>query len=296
MTNIVLFNKIKSYFYYKLVYPYKIKRPNIFVKYNFRNNKLEIKIIHGFQSRNEATIILFLEAFALIKQNFNKNFSIKFYTGDYPIINQKCFSYSKSNEDDNIITIPNFDFAFWKEAGINDYQRQIDKIIEKSKLVFEVPKLFWIGNTQTNLTRQIFFSKFKNENIIECIHFDPSDKTTINNFVTLEDHCKYKYLIDLQGNGYSGRIKYLLFTGRPLIIQDRKFKTFYHSQLIPYEHYIPVKEDFSDLIAKINWLEENPEAAIEIGINAKNFAINNLQKESVINFYANQIMEYIKSY
>jgi hypothetical protein len=288
-------NKICSYFYFRVIYPFRKNNANIIVKYLFRSKQLKINIKRGFESRNEASMILFLEAFSLIKSEIKKNFTIEFYTGDYPLVNKRCFSFSKSSDDCNVTLIPNFDFAFWKEAGILDYQNLIDKILVKSNLEFEIPKLFWIGNLNTNNSRKLFLEKFKDFDFIECIHFDPAELDSKNKYVSLEDHCTYKYLIDLQGNGYSGRIKYLLFTGRPLFIQERKFKTFYHELLVPFEHFIPVKEDFSDLIEKIKWLEENPDLASKIGANAKSFAINNLQKENVIKYYSKVIIGFINN-
>lgn len=286
--------KVKNYIYFKLFHQFEIRRPNIIINYKYKKKKLNININHGFQSRNEASVILFLEAFCEIKEAINRNFSIIFFTGDYPILNVKCLSFSKSEDFEQVTTIPNFDFAFWKEAGILDYQIQIDKIIEKSKFDFEIPKLFWIGNVKTNKSRLDFYEKFSNINLIECRHFEVNSVPE-KDFVSLEDHCKFKYLIDIQGNGYSGRIKYLLFTGRPLFIQERKYKTYYHDMLVPYEHYVPVEEDFSDLISKLTWLEENPEIAENIAKNAKEFAINNLQKKAVINTYSSRLLDFINS-
>jgi hypothetical protein len=63
--------------------------------------------------------------------------------------------------------------------------------------------------------------------------------------------------------------------------------------LIPFEHFIPVNEDLSDLKEKINYLELNPDVANKIALNAQKFAINNLNKINVFNYYLDQINNFI---
>lgn len=284
--------KIKSYLYYKIIYPYDLKRPNIVIKYNAQSKKLNIQTFNGFQSRNEATLIFFLDVFSIAKKNAKKDLFFKFYTGDYPTVDGSIFSYS-SQDKSKVIDIPDFDFVSWKEANIYDYQQQVDKIIEESNKPFQFNKLFWIGNINTHPSRRFFLDTFSDDTLIECRQLDPNLPNFKNDFVTLEDHCKYKYLIDLQGNGFSARLKYLLFTGRPLLIQNRKWKTYYHKMLIPFEHFIPVNEDLSDLKEKINFLELNPDVANKIALNAQKFAMDNLNKINVFNYYLDQINNFI---
>lgn len=62
----------------------------------------------------------------------------------------------------------------------------------------------------------------------------------------------YSILIDIEGNGYSGRLKYLLWSHRPVIIIDRPHKEFFFKYLKEWEYYIPVKQDLSDLIEKLS--------------------------------------------
>lgn len=78
----------------------------------------------------------------------------------------------------------------------------------------------------------------------------------------------YRFLIDIGGNGYSGRLKLLLFSRHPLLIVDRDYIEFFHSSLVPYVHYVPVKMDLSDLLEKARWIRDNYEKRLEIAANA----------------------------
>ena len=50
----------------------------------------------------------------------------------------------------------------------------------------------------------------------------------------------------------------------------------FYSALKPYEHFIPLKNDISDLKERIEWASSNDEKVKNISSNAQNFAINNL--------------------
>ena len=93
---------------------------------------------------------------------------------------------------------------------------------------------------------------------------------------------KYKYLLDIGGNGYSGRLKYLLYSKRPILLIDRNYVEYFHDDLKPYEHYIPVEMDLSDLLDQVEWMKQNPDKCKEIAQNAYNFAIENFTKEKLI--------------
>jgi len=102
------------------------------------------------------------------------------------------------------------------------------------------------------------------------------------NYLSLPDLMKYKYLIDIGGNGYSGRLKFLLFSKRPLLIVDRNYIEYFHDDLVPYLHYIPVKMDLSDLDEQVNWMISNPEKSLEIANNAFEYAMNNFNLDNLI--------------
>jgi hypothetical protein len=49
-------------------------------------------------------------------------------------------------------------------------------------------------------------------------------------------------------------------------------------ELIPFKHYIPVKDDFSDLEEVFDWCLMNPDAAEEIANNGRRFIENFLDE------------------
>ncbi|KAJ7288454.1 glycosyl transferase family 90-domain-containing protein [Mycena rebaudengoi] len=67
-----------------------------------------------------------------------------------------------------------------------------------------------------------------------------------------EDIYHYKYLLDVDGNTFSGRYFGLLRSGS-LVFKSTVFDEYFNEWLRPYVHYIPVQADLSDLVEKIEW-------------------------------------------
>lgn len=167
----------------------------------------------------------------------------------------------------------------------------------KKKAIY--PQLFWIGNVKTHPTRELLCTLAEKDKRIKAIgmNWNRVDKQkTMNGFdtyVSLPDHCQYKYLIDMMGRGWSARTKILMFSGRPLFIQDRKWTEYWYKDIKPFVHYIPVKADLSDLSTQISWAESHQQEAQQIAINAQKFACEYLTREAAINYLKNALIKYI---
>ncbi|KAJ7762319.1 glycosyl transferase family 90-domain-containing protein [Mycena maculata] len=67
-----------------------------------------------------------------------------------------------------------------------------------------------------------------------------------------EDVYDYKYLFDVDGNSFSGRYLGLLRSGS-LVFKSTVFAEYFNDWLRPFEHYIPILPDLSDLVEKLEW-------------------------------------------
>ena len=76
------------------------------------------------------------------------------------------------------------------------------------------------------------------------------------------DQIQYKYMVIVDGDASSWlRGPLVLYSNAvPLLIETR-FAPLYQKQWIPWVHYVPVKNDQSDLIERIKWLKENDQKA-----------------------------------
>ena len=256
---------------------------------------------------DEERIIGLLYFFNKCSEKFFKNEIkfIKFNFDDRGNENENCKEYSmcynKNNPNLKKYCGPDWVFYHWPSANIIFENTKKQIILESNKTPI-IDKVGWFGNIYSpcndviEYTTRPLLKKIGEENpeLFEVLHINPSFvgiNNTVNNYVSLPDLLKYKYLIDIGGNGYSGRLKFLLFSKRPLLIVDRNYIEYFHDELIPYKHYIPVKMDLSDLLEQVNWMILNPEKSLEIANNAFDFAINNFKLDNLLdriyNVYTN---------
>lgn len=276
-------------------------RDCIRVDYAAAEQVLSIRCPYSFEDRAIKSLEMFMMAFEYAKPRINKDLHALICFEDYPeriLTKRVIFSYTSgeavgAGRRNNIVMIPDFCFLNWKESGMTDYEDCCHEMLELSKKPPQYDTLFWIGNTKTHPTRKMLCALSEKDPRIEAYGMDwkySDGRAVPTRFISLQDHTKYKYLIDVQGRGYSGRTKMLMFSGRPLFIADRKWKEFWYQDLVPFKHYIPVKEDLSDLTAQLDWVEANPEEAQRIAENAQAFARERLTRKAALRYLENTIV------
>ena len=92
-----------------------------------------------------------------------------------------------------------------------------------------------------------------------------------------EQMCEYKYLIDIDGwsNTWDATI-WKLLSGSVLLKVGGVWEQWYYDKLKEWVHYVPVKDDFSDLNEKIQWCIDNEEKCKTISENAHTFVTTEL--------------------
>jgi hypothetical protein len=118
-------------------------------------------------------------------------------------------------------------------------------------------------------------------------------KGMVSRWVDKADHLKYKYLVDIDGGSCTfERYFWLLLSNSVTLKQITSSRQWFYGALKPYEHYIPVNEDLSDLREKIQWAREHDEEARKIADNATEFVKNNLSPEDIYLYMYHLICEY----
>lgn len=107
------------------------------------------------------------------------------------------------------------------------------------------------------------------------------------NFVDHEGQSKYKYIIYIEGNSAAYRLAWMLNTNSVVLMVESKYKLWFEHLLNPYEHYIPVKNDFSDLAKVIEWCKLNDNKCKEISKNANSFCKKYLNENYIYDYMQN---------
>ncbi|KAF6715604.1 Protein O-glucosyltransferase 1 [Oryzias melastigma] len=99
--------------------------------------------------------------------------------------------------------------------------------------------------------------------------------------IPLVDHCKYKYLFNFRGVAASFRLKHLFLCGSLVFHVGEEWLEFFYPQLKPWVHYIPVKQDLSDVRELLQFVKENDDVAQEIAKRGQEFILQHLRMEDV---------------
>jgi hypothetical protein len=102
--------------------------------------------------------------------------------------------------------------------------------------------------------------------------------------LTPKEQSEYKYIINIDGHVSAFRLSLELGMGSVILKVNSQYKLWFSPLLIPNVHYIPIKEDLSDLIDKIKWCKDNDEKCKKIAQNARKFYEKYLSKNSILDY------------
>jgi hypothetical protein len=291
-----------------IIYLTKIRKPKDYIHIYGKYPNLKYIYDKGIQNRNISTIKIIKEMFEKYKNNFiNKDIDINIYTGDSAdkaehlrklFKLKRIYAYSTMKEYENtVIPIPDFIFDCWKESGISSYDKIISECQNSGLKSYIDNRCFWIGSIKTHETRKKLVelsNSYPDLLLATSMRWLSSQKGSLqkaSKFVTLPEHAEYKYLIDIQGYGYSGRLKILFWLRRPIFIVKRRHMEYFFKYLKDGENCIFVNEDLSNLILKIKFIEENPELYMNIVNNAEIFAKKYLTKDFALKYLSKRFLE-----
>ena len=294
-----LFSKIRSKFHKK-------NKINELVHIYGKFPEMQYQDHGGYQSRNTSTITLIKDVFDKYGDLFdNKYIDLSIYTGDKPEVASKfidkgpILAYSTTEGLKNkVIPIPDFIYTGWPEVGITTWEETLAECDKSANMPYEIEQCFWIGNPKTHKSRETLIHLSENNpELLSAIDMAWLTNTAgvrniASKHVTIPDHAKYKSLIDIRGNGYSGRLKLLMHLKRPMFVIDRPYYEFFYPYMEPFKHFIPVKEDMSDLISNLKWLSENEEAYNRITTECDIFAQKYLSKDFAMKYLCDVICKY----
>ena len=172
--------------------------------------------------------------------------------------------------------VPDWCFDAWPEAGVpvGEFDTSCAALAAAAAKPATDARLCWIGTAHHHPSRmKLVALGTQQPKRFFCV--DVVDKTAASSleFKTLaEQVARFRYMLDIQGKGYSSRLKLLLHTGRPIFVAARPWNEHYFGKLAPWVHYVPVREDLKDLVDRLDWAERNPDKVAAIGAAGQEFA------------------------
>lgn len=103
-------------------------------------------------------------------------------------------------------------------------------------------------------------------------------------FMTPQEQSNYKFILNLEGHVAAYRLSYELSFQSCILLAGSRWKLWYSHLIVPWIHYVPVKEDLSDLVEKAEWCLANDKKCKKIAQNAFIFYKKYLNKEYMLDF------------
>ncbi|KAF9004568.1 glycosyl transferase family 90-domain-containing protein [Cyathus striatus] len=111
---------------------------------------------------------------------------------------------------------------------------------------------------------------------------------------------KYKYVIDVDGNGWSGRFKRLMTTNA-MVFKSTIYPEWYAGRVAPWVHYVPIQLDLSDLHDALLFFrgDANGEGAHEdlarkIAKAGREWSLTFWRREDIIAYFFRLLLEYAR--
>lgn len=204
-----------------------------------------------------------------------------------------------------VVLIPDWrSFSTWWYDDIRKIRES--KTVEQKMTAWEekIEKAFWRGDL-TERVHRVSICRMSKENpdwIDSGLFFQNREKFPAEFWefekgrATYAKHLEYKYLPVLDGvmctyPGYQWR---LLSNSLCLKQESDQIQWFYRA-LQPFIHYVPIKNDLSDLLERIAWAKGEDETCRAIVGNSTQFVLENLMFEDIYYYLYAVLERYSKS-
>ena len=196
--------------------------------------------------------------------------------GDY------CFSNLDEWSGD---LVPDFLFSGWGETFLGDYEELIRRLGVYGESRAETDNVGWVGRCLVD-RREELVERFRGSGFSDFRDMSwGSSVDSCVGYMSMESQVgRWRYLLDIEGHSWSARLKLLFFTNRVVFMVDRPWREYWYRWLVPWEHYVPVRRDLSDLGEKYNLLMGDLELESRILSNAREFAGRYLRRASAVGY------------
>ena len=126
--------------------------------------------------------------------------------------------------------------------------------------------------------------KHMDDEYVRVISSSIVEKYGTKGFKNYQEQSDYKYIVNIQGHAAAFRMGQLFRTKSVVLDVKSEYKLWYSNKLVPYEHYVPVKADMSDLLEKIEWCRDNDDKCKKIVENAFQFYNEHLTTEKQMDY------------
>ena len=239
----------------------------------------------------------------IIKQYWTKStdkYILKANWGDNTHYDRFILTYNRLFDKNSQVIFPLYGYQNPSSISIND----TTPFKNKSN------KLIWRGGStgdeeiEKNIRYHVVSKNINKSNEIDvgfshfCQSVYENNKKSFSNLlknnVSREEQLNYKFILNLEGNDVASSFPWVLASNCcPLHNYPFKYESYiFGKELIPYVHFVPIKNDGSDLQSQLKWCFENMDKCEEIAYNGKKY----MEQYLDVNLYRQIIKIFIHLY
>ncbi|GES63690.1 lipopolysaccharide-modifying protein [Aspergillus terreus] len=198
-------------------------------------------------------------------------FSIEDRVDDIDATGHPVWVVSRKVSEESVFLMPDFGYWSWAKSHIGPYGQVVERIqAAESNLDFmdKERKLVWRGKLSfAPKLRRALLDVARGKPWGDVKELEWSNK---ENFLTMEDHCRYMFIGHVEGRAYSASLKYRHACRSVIVAHKLQYIQHHHYLLVssgPEQNYVEVGRDFSDLPDRMDELLNDLEKAQRIADN-----------------------------
>lgn len=201
-----------------------------------------------------------------VMRHFAGNYRFDYLFGDIVDVPEvPTFVKSRPINDNNQNAI------LLKLNAIRHYQFHEDHKAFSDKL----PMAVWRGMVY-HQHRRDFVDRYYDNAHVDVGHNDESlaHEAAFKGFMSIKEQLEYRYIVSIEGKDVATNLKWAMASSSLVLMRKPRFETwFMEGRLVAGEHYVELKDDFSDLEEKIAYFNqpENADEALSIIANANRY-------------------------
>jgi len=114
------------------------------------------------------------------------------------------------------------------------------------------------------------------------------------NFMDLEEQSTFKYILNIDGHVKAFRLGNEMRMHSVILLVNSPYTLWFQDKMIEYEHFVPIKDNLSDLESQIKWCRDNEDKCEVIANKAFEFYDRYLTKKGTYEYFENLISQLSK--
>ena len=198
------------------------------------------------------------------------------FNSDDRIAPAALWAYARRKDDTNLWLMPDFGYWSWPETKVGTMKEVQLKGLDMEETAGwswdnKLPKLLWRGATMGLEVREKLLNVTRDQPWadVKALTWKNHDSMA-NDLKSMAEHCQYRYLMHVEGNSYSGRLKYLQACESVIVAHKMDWIQHHHPLMHSggkHQNYVEVDRALDTLAKKIKWLEDDQKRARQIANN-----------------------------